>query len=164
VSPTRRISFAFGVLFLITFITSIPALLLFQPVLALHRDALAAGRGRRRRRDRLHARSAQGLDVHLGARLGRGLGKRAHPRLSDVPLWAGATTPRNVRARRRPADHPLGHPRDVRRRRPGRHAAGSRLATIPEFVWELGLGINATVWGFRSSSPILTRAATGPAL
>jgi hypothetical protein len=33
VSPTRRISFAFGVLFLITFATSIPALLLFQPVL-----------------------------------------------------------------------------------------------------------------------------------
>jgi hypothetical protein len=32
-SPTRRISFAFGVLLLITFITSIPALLLFQPVL-----------------------------------------------------------------------------------------------------------------------------------
>ncbi len=32
-TSTRRISFAFGVLFLITFITSIPALLLFQPVL-----------------------------------------------------------------------------------------------------------------------------------
>ena len=32
-SPTRRISFAFGVLFLITFVTSIPALLLYQPVL-----------------------------------------------------------------------------------------------------------------------------------
>ena len=32
-SPTRRISFAFGVLFLITFATSIPALYLFQPVL-----------------------------------------------------------------------------------------------------------------------------------
>jgi uncharacterized protein DUF4386 len=29
------------------------------------------------------------------------------------------------------------------------------LATIPEFIWELGLGIYATVWGFRSSSPIL---------
>jgi hypothetical protein len=33
VSPSRRISFTFGVLFLITFVTSIPALLLFQPVL-----------------------------------------------------------------------------------------------------------------------------------
>jgi hypothetical protein len=32
-SPTRRISFAFGVLFLITFVTSIPALGLYQPVL-----------------------------------------------------------------------------------------------------------------------------------
>jgi len=29
------------------------------------------------------------------------------------------------------------------------------LCTIPEFIWELGLGIYATVWGFRSSSPIL---------
>ena len=29
------------------------------------------------------------------------------------------------------------------------------LATIPEFIWELALGIYATVWGFRSSSPIL---------
>jgi hypothetical protein len=33
VSPTRRIALAAGVLFLITFITSIPALWLFQPVL-----------------------------------------------------------------------------------------------------------------------------------
>ena len=32
-SPTRKISFAFGVLFLITFVTSIPALALYQPVL-----------------------------------------------------------------------------------------------------------------------------------
>jgi hypothetical protein len=29
------------------------------------------------------------------------------------------------------------------------------LCTIPEFIWELGLGIYATVWGFRASSPIL---------
>jgi hypothetical protein len=29
------------------------------------------------------------------------------------------------------------------------------LATIPEFIWELGLGIYATFWGFRTSSPIL---------
>ena len=32
-SPQRRISVAFGVLYLITFVTSIPALWLFQPVL-----------------------------------------------------------------------------------------------------------------------------------
>jgi hypothetical protein len=29
------------------------------------------------------------------------------------------------------------------------------LATIPEFIWELGLGIYATFWGFMASSPIL---------
>jgi len=30
------------------------------------------------------------------------------------------------------------------------------LATIPEFIWELSLGIYCTVWGFRRSSPILS--------
>jgi hypothetical protein len=34
--------------------------------------------------------------------------------------------------------------------------AAQGLATIPEFIWELGLGIYATVWGFRPSSPILS--------
>jgi hypothetical protein len=29
------------------------------------------------------------------------------------------------------------------------------VATIPEFAWELFLGIYCTVWGFRPSSPIL---------
>jgi hypothetical protein len=29
------------------------------------------------------------------------------------------------------------------------------VATIPEFLWELSLGIYCTVWGFRPSSPIL---------
>jgi hypothetical protein len=38
------------------------------------------------------------------------------------------------------------------------HGTGQGLATIPEFIWELGLGIYATVWGFRSS-PILAREA-----
>ena len=29
------------------------------------------------------------------------------------------------------------------------------LATVPEIIWELGLGIYPIVWGFRASSPIL---------
>jgi hypothetical protein len=29
------------------------------------------------------------------------------------------------------------------------------LATAPEFIWELGLGIYPIIWGFRPSSPIL---------
>jgi hypothetical protein len=33
VSPSRRISLAFGALYLITIIASVPALILFQPVL-----------------------------------------------------------------------------------------------------------------------------------
>jgi hypothetical protein len=31
------------------------------------------------------------------------------------------------------------------------------LLVIPEFLWELSLGIYAAVWGFRASSPILQR-------
>ena len=31
------------------------------------------------------------------------------------------------------------------------------LATIPEFLWELSLGIYAAVWGFRRDAPILSR-------
>lgn len=30
------------------------------------------------------------------------------------------------------------------------------IATIPEFIWELSLGIYAAVWGFRRDSPILS--------
>ncbi len=29
------------------------------------------------------------------------------------------------------------------------------ILVVPEFVWELFLGIYAAVWGFRKSSPIL---------
>lgn len=31
------------------------------------------------------------------------------------------------------------------------------LATVPEFVWELGLGLYATFWGFNAASPLLGR-------
>lgn len=34
------------------------------------------------------------------------------------------------------------------------------VATIPEFLWELSLGVYCTIWGFRPSSPIL-RADAG---
>ncbi len=34
------------------------------------------------------------------------------------------------------------------------------IATIPEFIWELGLGIYPLIWGFRSSSPILAGEAS----
>jgi hypothetical protein len=32
------------------------------------------------------------------------------------------------------------------------HGTVQGLATIPEFIWELGLGIYATIWGFRRSA------------
>ena len=37
------------------------------------------------------------------------------------------------------------------------------IATIPEFLWELSLGIYCTVWGFKKASPILSEAGR-PAL
>jgi Domain of unknown function (DUF4386) len=33
------------------------------------------------------------------------------------------------------------------------------IATIPEFVWELFLGVYCTIWGFRADAPILSRSA-----
>jgi len=33
----------------------------------------------------------------------------------------------------------------------------NRIATIPEFAWELFLGIYCTIWGFRRDAPILSK-------
>jgi hypothetical protein len=40
----------------------------------------------------------------------------------------------------------------------GDHGGGSfqSLATIPEFLWELFLGVYCTIWGFRREAPILS--------
>ena len=40
----------------------------------------------------------------------------------------------------------------------GDHGGGSfqGLATIPEFLWELFLGVYCTIWGFRREAPILS--------
>jgi hypothetical protein len=37
------------------------------------------------------------------------------------------------------------------------------IATIPEFLWELFLGVYCTIWGFRSDAPILSESAATPA-
>jgi hypothetical protein len=37
------------------------------------------------------------------------------------------------------------------------------VLVVPEFVWELFLGIYAAVWGFRASSPILKGDRTAAA-
>ena len=47
----------------------------------------------------------------------------------------------------------------------GNHPSGTLhslqgIATAPEFVWELFLGVYCTVWGFRRDAPILSRSAT----
>ena len=33
------------------------------------------------------------------------------------------------------------------------------IATIPEAVWELFLGVYCTIWGFRRDAPILSGSA-----
>jgi hypothetical protein len=33
------------------------------------------------------------------------------------------------------------------------------ILTIPEFVWELFLGVYCTIWGFRHDAPILSGSA-----
>jgi hypothetical protein len=33
------------------------------------------------------------------------------------------------------------------------------IVTIPEFLWELFLGIYCTIWGFRRDAPILAGSA-----
>ena len=44
----------------------------------------------------------------------------------------------------------------------GGHPSGALqgLATIPEAVWELFLGVYCTIWGFRSDAPILSRSTS----
>ncbi len=44
----------------------------------------------------------------------------------------------------------------------GDHGAGSfqGLATIPEALWELFLGVYCTIWGFRRDAPILSGSAS----
>jgi hypothetical protein len=47
----------------------------------------------------------------------------------------------------------------------GNHPSGTLhslqgVATAPEFVWELFLGVYCTIWGFRSDAPILSETAS----
>jgi hypothetical protein len=36
------------------------------------------------------------------------------------------------------------------------------IVTIPEFLWELSLGVYCTIWGFRRDAPILERSVPNP--
>jgi hypothetical protein len=226
VSPTRRISFAFGVLFLITFVTSIPALGLYQPVLDDPVGYVANGGSDNRilfgaflellliianigtavvvypilkRQNHIlslgyvtarivectfilvgilavlsivtlsqqDAGGNEGAIAYTLAALkdwtfllgpgwvvgwGNGLilGYLMY-RSGLVPRWlaiiglvGGPLIILSGTLVMFSADHPSGTLRSFQ-----------GLATIPEFIWELGLGIYATVWGFRPS-PILS--------
>ena len=59
-----------------------------------------------------------------------------------------------------PLHHHLRDGRDVRRQKPGGTFQG--LATIPEGLWELFLGVYCTIWGFKRDAPILQEAARLP--
>ena len=112
------------------------------------------GRSRRGRPRRL-ARGAQGLDVPARPwprrRLGNGL-------ILGYLMYRSGLVPRGmamlgliggplISSRSLASCFDVGH----RRHREG-------LATIPEFLWELSLGIYRTVKGFKRDAPILSQA------
>ena len=39
-------------------------------------------------------------------------------------------------------------------------AGAVSILVVPEFLWELSLGIYAAVWGFRKTAPILSARST----
>ena len=227
-SPTRRISFAFGVLFLITFVTSIPALILFQPVLDDPVGFVANGGNDNRiflgallelllilaniatavviypilkRQNHILAlgyvtarivestfilvgilavlsivtlsqQDAGGDEAAIAYTLaalkdwtfilgpgfivgwGNGL-------ILGYLMWASRLVPRQLSILGL-----VGGPLNfitgilVMFGTIEQGGAVQGLATIPEGLWELGLGIYCTVWGFRASSPILAGERT----
>ena len=124
------------------------------------RDVAAGPRAAARtaRSPRQGARRAPRLDVLARPRLHRRRRERADARLPDVPVRPGAARHGHAGAHRRPADLRLG-----RRRVFGvfeEASAWQGIARIPEFLWELSLGIYLIVKGFKPSSPILTGAVS----
>jgi hypothetical protein len=228
VSPTRRISFAFGVLFLITFVTSIPALILFQPVLDDPVGYVANGGNDNRiffgallelllilaniatavviypivkRQNHILAlgyvtarivesafilvgilavlsivtlsqQDAGGDEAAIAYTLaalkdwtfilgpgfivgwGNGL-------ILGYLMWASRLVPRQLSILGL-VGGPLNFITGVLVMFGTIEQGGAvqGLATIPEGLWELGLGIYCTVWGFRASSPILAAERT----
>ncbi len=222
-SPTRRISFSFGVLFLITFATSIPALILFQPVLDDPAGYVASGGSANRillgaflevililanigtavviypivkRQNHIFAlgyvtaRIIESVFILVGVlavlsivtlsqeNAGGDEGTIAYT-LAALKDWTFILGPgfmvgwgnglllgylmyaSELVPRRLSIFGLVGGPLNILSGTLvlfGVAAAGGTLqgvCTIPEFIWELGLGIYATVWGFKASSPIL---------
>ena len=227
-SPTRRISFAFGVLFLITFVTSIPALILFQPVLDDPVGYVANGGSANRiffgallellliianigtavvvypllkRQNHIlslgyvTARIVECTFILVGILAvlsivtlsqqdaGGEEGAIAYT-LAALKDWTFILGPgfmvgwgnglllgylmysSELVPRRLAMFGIVGGPLIILSGIlvmfgvDGPSGTLQGLATIPEFIWELGLGIYATVWGFRSSSRILAADRT----
>ena len=106
----------FGVLYLITFVTSITAALLYQTVLR-HPVSYIAGAG-------------QDTQVLLGA-------------LLELLLIIVSGT-----AVMFTGNHPSSALHSLQ-----------AILTIPEFAWELFLGVYCTIWGFRPDAPVLSGSA-----
>lgn len=224
-SPTRRISFAFGVLFLITFATSIPALALFQPVLDDPAGYVANGGSDNRiffgallellliianigtavvvypllkRQNHIlslgyvTARIVECTFILVGILAvvsivtlsqqdaGGDEGAIAYT-LAALKDWTFILGPgwvvgwgnglilgylmyRSGLVPRRLAMFGLvGGPLIIFSGTLvmfgvfDQGGSGQGIATIPEIIWEFGVGIYATVWGFKSSSPILSQ-------
>ena len=161
---------AFGGLYLITYVTSIVGLRLYQPVLDDPEGYIAgAGHDNRIFLGALLELLLIIANIRTGrsnsGRVGSSAGERANPRLPDVPLGPRAAADGVARARRRAADHRLRDAVMFGVDHPSGTLQG--LATIPEFLWELSLGVYCTLKGFRPSSPILrpdARAAAIPAV
>ena len=104
----------------------------------------------------LDAALGQGLEAvyEWAFRLGPGLRRRRRQRpdlgLAHVQVRVGAEAPRDARTDRWPVDHHLRRPRYLRRHR--RRWLVQAIMTIPEFFWELLLGIYLIVKGYRTSA------------
>jgi hypothetical protein len=135
----------FGVLFIVTFLTSIPAVLLFQPVLDDPAGYIAGG--------------GNDSQIYLGASLelllilanvGTAVVLYLMYRSGLVPrrmTWLGLIGGPLLLIGN------IGVLFDW-----WEQTSAASLLVAPEFLWELSLGIYAAVWGFRRDAPILQRA------
>jgi hypothetical protein len=136
----------FGVLFIVTFLTSIPAVLLFQPVLDDPAGYIAGG--------------GNDSQIYLGASLelllilanvGTAVVLYLMYRSGLVPrrmTWLGLIGGPLLLIGN------IGVLFDW-----WEQTSAASLLVAPEFLWELSLGIYAAVWGFRRDAPILQRAS-----
>jgi hypothetical protein len=130
----QRRARVFGVLYLITFATSIPALALYEPVLR-HPVAYIAGPGH----DKQILLGASLELLLIIANIGTAVVIFPILRRVNEELALGYVTARLFECTF--------------------ILTAQAILTIPEFVWELFLGVYCSIRGFRRESPFLSRGA-----